>query len=57
MNPERPTPRHIILKMSKVENKERIFKSAREKQLVTRGPPKNCSKYFSRNSAGQKGVA
>ena len=32
MNPKRPTPRHIMIKMSKV--KKRILKAAREKQLV-----------------------
>ena len=31
----RPTPRHIIIKMAKVKDKERILKAAREKQLVT----------------------
>ena len=31
---KRPTPRHIIIKMSKVEDKKRILKTAREKQLV-----------------------
>ena len=35
MNPKRTTPRHIILKMHKVKNKERLLKAAREKQLVT----------------------
>ena len=35
MNPKRPTPRHIIIKMSKVKYKERILKAAKEKQLVT----------------------
>ena len=35
MNPKRPTPRHIVIKMSKVKYKERILKAAREKQLVT----------------------
>ena len=35
MNPKRPTPRHIIIKMQKVKDKERILKAAREKQLVT----------------------
>ena len=30
LNPNRPTPRHIIIKMAKV--KERILKAAREKQ-------------------------
>ena len=32
-NPRRPTPRHVIIKMSKV--KQVILKTAREKQLVT----------------------
>ena len=34
MNPKRPTPRYIIIKMAKVKDKERILKAAREKQLV-----------------------
>ncbi len=34
-NPKRPTPRHIIIKMSRVKGKETILKAAREKQLVT----------------------
>ena len=35
MNPKRPTPRHITIKMTKVKDKKRILKEAREKQLVT----------------------
>ena len=35
MNPERPTPRHIIIKMPKVKDKERILKAARKKKLPT----------------------
>ena len=35
MNPKRPTPRHIIIKMPKIKDKERILKAAREEQLVT----------------------
>ena len=34
MNPNRPTPRHIIIKMAKVKDKERILKAAREKQSI-----------------------
>ena len=34
MNPHRPIPRHIIIKMAKVKDKERILKAAREKQSV-----------------------
>ena len=30
--PKRPTPRHIIIKMAKLKDKERILKAAREKQ-------------------------
>ena len=29
MNPKRPTPRHIIIKMPKVKDKERLLKAAR----------------------------
>ena len=35
MDAKRPTPRHIIIKMPKVKDKERILKAAREKKLVT----------------------
>ena len=35
MNPKRPTPRHIIIKMPNFKDKERILKAAREKQEVT----------------------
>ena len=34
MNPNRPTPRYIIIKMPKFKGKERIQKAAREKQRV-----------------------
>ena len=35
MDPKRYPPRHIIIKMPKVKDKERILKAAREKQRVT----------------------
>ena len=35
MDAKRPTPRHIIIKMPKVKDKERPLKAARENQLVT----------------------
>ena len=35
LDAERTTPRHIIIKILKVKNKERILKAAREKQRVT----------------------
>ena len=35
MNVKRTTPRHIIIKMPKVKDKERFLKAVREKQRVT----------------------
>ena len=35
MDPKRSTPRHIIIKMAKLKDKERILKATGEKQLVT----------------------
>ena len=47
MNPKRSTPRHIIIKMAKHKDKERILKAAREKQLVTyKGAPIRLSTHF-----------
>nr|KAF6379009.1 hypothetical protein mMyoMyo1_009879 [Myotis myotis] len=34
-NPKRTTPRHIIIKMPRAKDKERILKAARERQSVT----------------------
>ena len=34
-NPKRPTTRHIIIKMAKFQDIERILKAAREKQEIT----------------------
>ena len=48
MNLNRPTPRHIIIQMSKVKDKERILKAARKKQLVIyKGIPVRLSADFS----------
>ena len=48
MDPERPTPRHIIIKMAKLKDKERILKAAREKQVVTcNGEPIRLSSDYS----------
>ena len=48
MDPNRPTPRHIIIKMAKVKDEEIILKAARENQLVTyEGAPITLSDNFS----------
>ena len=35
INPRRNTPRHILVKLSKVKYKEKILKATREKQEIT----------------------
>ena len=56
MNLKRPT-RLIIIKMSKVKDKERIIKTARENSYVQGNTHKTMSRYFSTKFAGQKGIA
>ena len=34
INPKRSTPRHIVIKMTKIKDESRILKIAKEKQLV-----------------------
>ena len=51
MDPKRTTPRHIIIKMLKVKNKERILRAAREEQIVTyKGVPIRLSADFSKGT-------
>ena len=35
MDLKKPTPRHMIIKISRLKKKERILKVTREKQVVT----------------------
>ena len=35
INPRQNTPRHILIKLTKIKDKEKILKAAREKQQVT----------------------
>lgn len=58
-NQRRSSPRHLITKMTKTKDKERILKAATEKQIVTcKGNTIRTSVYFfGRNFAGQKVVA
>ena len=54
-------PRHILIKLTKTKHKEGILKAARENRQVTYKRNHIClivnSWSFSRNSAGQKGMA
>ena len=51
MDPRRNTPRHIIITLPKVKDKERILKAAREKEAVTyKGVPIRPSADFSKET-------
>ena len=51
LDPKRTTPRHIMIKMPKVKDKERILKAARGKQRVTyKGFPIRLSADFSKQT-------
>ena len=51
LEPKRSTPRHIIIKMPKFKDKERVLKAAREKQRVTyKGVPLRLSADFSKET-------
>ena len=49
LDPRRSTPRHIIIKLPKIKDKERILKAAREKETVTyKGVPIRLLADFSK---------
>ena len=48
INPRRNTPRHILIKLSKIKYKEKNLKAAREKQQITyKGIPIRLTADFS----------
>ena len=48
INPRRNTPRHILIKLTKIKFKEKILKAAKEKQKITyKGIPIRLSADFS----------
>ena len=51
LDPRRNTPMHIIIKLPKIKDKERILKAAREKEIVTdKGVPIRLSADFSKET-------
>ena len=51
MDPRRNTPSHIIIKLPKMKDKERILKAARGKKTVTyKGVPMRLSADFSKET-------
>ena len=48
INPRRNTPRHILIKPTKIKDKEKILKAARaQKQITYKGTPIRLSADFS----------
>ena len=51
LEPRKHTPRHIIITLPKIKDKERILKAAREKEKVTyKGVPIRLSADFSKET-------
>ena len=55
INTKQNTPRHILIKLTKIKRKEQILNVAREKQQ--RDSHKDNSLSINRNPSGQKGMA
>ena len=50
--PKRNTPRHIIIKLPKIKDKEKFLRAAREKKTVTyKGVPIRLSADFSKETS------
>ena len=48
INPRRNTPRHIVIKVAIIKDKEKLLKAAREKQQITyKGTPIRLTADFS----------
>ena len=57
MDPRRNTPRHIIITLPKIKDKEKILKSARGKERVTyKGIPIRLSADFSKETLQARGA-
>ena len=51
LDPRKNTPRHIIIKLPKVRDKDRILKTVREKEIVIyKGVPIRLSADFSKET-------
>ena len=51
MDPRRNTPRHIVITLAMINDKERILEAAREKETVTyKGVPIRLSADFSKET-------
>ena len=57
LDPRRNTPRHIIITLAKIKDKERILEAAREKDTVTyKGVPIRLSADFSKETLQARSI-
>ena len=57
-NPRQNTPRHILIKLTKIKHKEQTLKAARKKQQIThKESPIRITADLSIETSGQKGMA
>ena len=57
LDPSRNTPRHIIITLAKIKQKERILEAAREKDTVTyKGVPIDCQLISPKRPYRQEGT-
>ena len=56
LDPRKHTPRHIIITLSKIKNKERILKAAREKELPMKEFPKDNQLISQKKPGRQEGA-
>ena len=58
INPRQNTPRHILIKLMKIKQKQKILQAARERQQITqKGIPITITADLSIETSGQKGMA
>ena len=58
INPRRSTQRHIVIKLVKIKDKEKLLKAAREKRQITyKGTPIRLTADVSAETTSKKGVA
>ena len=56
INPRQNTPRHILIKLTKIKHKKQILKAAKERQQITQGIPIRITADLSIETSGQKGM-
>ena len=57
INPRRNTPRHIVIKLTKIKDTEKLLKATREKRQITyKGIPIRLTADFSAKTLQAKGV-